>query len=311
MTEFFYNVSPSLKKLIEDVENLRRDVILTPLSPQQEMRYRFEAQVQRIYWSLSLSGNSLSRKEMIKIITMFQNKKLDPQEQDVIGYRNALRYIYQEWSVTKKMVTVKTVQTLHDIASPGRLKVSEAPIKQILDYLQAALEHPLIQASIAHIQLLRISPFTDGNGRTSRLLALLFLYKDGYDIRGLAVPEEYWRHNLTVLHQHTQNAMQSGNLTIWIEYFVQTYVHQLTKVKQALVSEQFSLEFPSIFWQLNDRQKEIIATLEQPGATITNKKVQKLFKISQITASRDLAKLASLNLLFPHGKGRSVYYTKV
>ncbi len=45
--------------------------------------------------------------------------------------------------------------------------------------------------------------------------------------------------------------------------------------------------------------------------TITNKKVQKLFKVSQITASRDLAKLASVGLLFTHGKGRSVYYTKV
>lgn len=29
------------------------------------------------------------------------------------------------------------------------------------------------------------------------------------------------------------------------------------------------------------------------------------------TASRDLAKLVTLELVFPHGRGRSTYYTKV
>jgi len=36
-----------------------------------------------------------------------------------------------------------------------------------------------------------------------------------------------------------------------------------------------------------------------------------MFKVSQITASRDLSKLGALGLLFIHGKGRSVYYTKI
>ncbi|MCX6732604.1 MAG: hypothetical protein NTV98_03635 [Candidatus Roizmanbacteria bacterium] len=48
-----------------------------------------------------------------------------------------------------------------------------------------------------------------------------------------------------------------------------------------------------------------------PGAKVSNRMVQKKFKVSQITASRDLAKLADSGLIFAIGKGRSTYYTKV
>ena len=84
---------------------------------------------------------------------------------------------------------------------------------------------------------------------------------------------------------------------------------QLEKVTYSNLSSEDYL--PNSFWQLNDRQKSILGFLENPDATITNKRVRSLFKISQITASRDLTKLANLGLLFAHGKGRSVFYTKV
>lgn len=65
------------------------------------------------------------------------------------------------------------------------------------------------------------------------------------------------------------------------------------------------------FFELNDRQKSILNMLDQPTASITNRLTQKAYKVSQITASRDLAKLTTLGFLFSHGKGRSVYYTRV
>ncbi len=64
------------------------------------------------------------------------------------------------------------------------------------------------------------------------------------------------------------------------------------------------------FFDLNERQKEIISLVDKPNSKISNKHVQKIFNVSQITASRDLAKLASLGLLFAISKGRSTFYTK-
>ena len=63
-------------------------------------------------------------------------------------------------------------------------------------------------------------------------------------------------------------------------------------------------------WRLSNRQKLIMEKLENPNIKITNREVAKMFAVSQITASRDLSKMVNLGILLPHGKGRSVYYTK-
>jgi Fic family protein len=177
--------------------------------------------------------------------------------------------------------------------------------------LQAGSENPVIQAGVAQIQLVTLAPFTDGNGRTARLLALLFLYKAGFDFRGLLVLEEYFRRDLAAFQEATESVSKNQNLTFWLEYFAKGVETQLEKALEDIASSRFKTHLPASFWNLNDRQKEILSILEQPGSTITNKKVQQLFKISQITASRDLSRLASLGLIFVNGKGRSTYYTKI
>ena len=42
--------------------------------------------------------------------------------------------------------------------------------------------HPVIIAAYLHDELVRIHPFIDGNGRTSRLLMNLYLLQKGYTI---------------------------------------------------------------------------------------------------------------------------------
>jgi Fic family protein len=43
-------------------------------------------------------------------------------------------------------------------------------------------EHPIHVAALAHLELVTIHPFVDGNGRTARLLMNLLLLKAGYPI---------------------------------------------------------------------------------------------------------------------------------
>ena len=45
--------------------------------------------------------------------------------------------------------------------------------------------HPVLMSGIAQFQLVHIHPFVDGNGRTSRLLSTLCLYRVGYDFKRL------------------------------------------------------------------------------------------------------------------------------
>jgi Fic family protein len=176
--------------------------------------------------------------------------------------------------------------------------------------LETSSENPIIQAGIAQAEILRISPFPTGNGRVSRLLSYLYLFKYGYDARGLVFFDEYLRSDLVTLRQVLERAFTTGNSTLWLEHFAKGVLVQMQKSLESINNLSFKTTLPASFWKLNDRQKEILNYLEKPDEKITNKKVQSMFKISQITASRDLAKLANLGLLFGHGKGRSRFYTR-
>lgn len=170
---------------------------------------------------------------------------------------------------------------------------------------------PVIQAAIIHIALIDLNGFSQGNGRTSRLAIYLFLYKFGYDFKGFLCLDEYFKRDLIGYRENIEAATQRNNLTLWLEYFAKGVASQLDKALGDILTEKYSTDIQKNFFELNDRQKEILSILAEPNVVISNKKVQKMFKVSQITASRDLAKLATLGLLFTYGKGRSVYYAKI
>lgn len=64
---------------------------------------------------------------------------------------------------------------------PDYLKVPELMEKLILSNENWKKFHPIIQAALLHGELVKIHPFVDGNGRTSRLLMNLDLMNHGYN----------------------------------------------------------------------------------------------------------------------------------
>lgn len=313
MSQISYSISLPLRETLQKIEVLRRDILLAVISPRKELRFRFEALLERIYWLLALpSNNPLSKNEIVKLLVDPPKKRLTVQQQDVVRLRKTLDYIIQEWLASQKPVPLKTVLFLHHLCCPGRLRVSQKPLKQCLSYFQSSNEHPVIQAGLIYSQLLTLSPFTEGNARLAQLLIYLFLYKEGFDCRGFLVLDEYFRRNLTDYQNILRQIREIGTQTLWLEDFAKAIQSQLEKtMKDINKNRGRDIDVSTSFFQLNDRQKEVLSFLENPDVTITNRQTQKLFKISQITASRDLAKLVSLGLLFTHGKGRSVYYTRV
>lgn len=53
-------------------------------------------------------------------------------------------------------------------------------MKEFIHWLHISKEHPVIIAVDAHLKLVTIHPFIDGNGRTARLLMNLLLMQAGY-----------------------------------------------------------------------------------------------------------------------------------
>lgn len=307
-----YNISPVLRDSLNRIEQIRQKILTTPLSPLIELRLKWEAMIDRIYWSMALREKTISRNEIVKILTKHGKREIKEEEKLVLKYKNGMDYIAQNWLASSDPVSPKTAVELHKRACEGDLNISEEKLKEPLNYLQANPENPVIQAATIYIQFASLKPFSRDNELITQLMSYLFLYKLGYDFRGLLVLEEYWKRDLGAQKDMIETTLITEGLTLWITYFSKAVISQLEKVSQNLSSPDFKLDYlPSFFWEISGRQKEILSILDEPKKTITNRDVQKLFKVSQITASRDLAKLASLGLLFSYGKGRSVKYAKV
>ena len=63
---------------------------------------------------------------------------------------------------------------------PDYLIVPELMGKLIINYKNWKKYHPIIRATLLHGELVKIHPFVDGNGRTSRLVMNLSLMNNGY-----------------------------------------------------------------------------------------------------------------------------------
>lgn len=87
-----------------------------------------------------------------------------------IDNENAGRY-------RRENVTIKGATHI----SPDYLKVPELMEKLILNYENCNDFHQIIKAALLHGELVKIHPFIDGNGRTSRLIMNLDLMNHGYN----------------------------------------------------------------------------------------------------------------------------------
>lgn len=311
MLNISYTISPRLSDYLFKIENLRRIILLTPLTQNRKLKLRWEATFNRLYACLALSGNSLKRSEMAKLLTQ-SKRKLRKEEQEVVNYKSALDYILQNWQGSSISIDSETIIALSKIIGSGRLSAPKEELDYLFEYLAAKQESPVIQGAIVNAELMKMQPFTNNNQVISFLASTLFLYKYGYDFRGFLAYETEWIEDYSYFKESYKLAMNAPSLTLWIEYFALSILHQLEKLDQSLQRpNQILKDFSKALWELTDRQKSILAHLDMPDVTITNRKIQKEYAVSQITASRDLAKLTNLGLLFSHGKGRSVYYTKV
>ena len=94
---------------------------------------------------------------------------------------------------------------------------------ELVDWLNHEREvYPMLVSGIAQFQLVQVHPFLDGNGRTSRLLSTLCLYRAGYDFRRLFTISQYYERDRTAFYRAIQGVRESGmDMTGWLEYFVE------------------------------------------------------------------------------------------
>ncbi len=110
-----YNLSENLRKSVQDALVLRQKILLAPIPPKVELKMRWEADLQRIYWGLSIAENPTSRPDMTKLLAYPPKKRLSQYEKDIINYKKALDFIKEEWLASPKTITPTSILDLYDI----------------------------------------------------------------------------------------------------------------------------------------------------------------------------------------------------
>lgn len=134
-----------------------------------------------------------------------------------IDNENAGRY-------RKENVTIKGATHI----PPDYLKVPELMEKLILTYNTWSEYHPIIQAALLHGELVKIHPFVDGNGRTSRLLMNLDLMNSGYN------PVIIKKESRLKYYEALDKAHITGNYTDFVKLVTELEIEMLKKYIELL-----------------------------------------------------------------------------
>jgi hypothetical protein len=319
MKNFSYSLTPTVHTNLQTIELLRRDILSTQLSPKTEMRLRFDTLVGRIQGICAFSGTPISKNDIVRELT-FSTIKSKQAATATTPLRITFAYITYEWSINTRPVTYATLETiatlLGETSKIGAIYVAELAhskdqMKNLLDFLATSKDHPIVTANVAFLQTMAIAPLGTKTAQFSFMLLFLFLYKYGYDLRSTITILPFWTHDLKTFQYTLVEAQTSGNFSKFIDFAIQQFAGELSEKRDTIPTSQLKFSATAALFTLTDRQKDILSRMDEPSVSVTNRAVQKQFGISQITASRDLARLSALGLLYPHGKGRSVYYTKV
>ena len=91
----------------------------------------------------------------------------------------------------------------------------------------------MLVSGITQFQLVHIHPFLDGNGRTSRLLSTLCLYKAGYDFKRLFTISEYYDRDRSTFYKSIQSVRDNGmDMTGWLDHFVTALETQMAELRE-------------------------------------------------------------------------------
>lgn len=169
---------------------------------------------------------------------------------------------------------------------------------QLVQWINEESEvHPVLVAALAQFQLVHIHPFVDGNGRTSRLLSTLCLYRQGYDFKRLFTISEYYDRDRRAFYAAIQGVRDRGmDHTGWLEFFCHGLATQMQEAVErgtrAIKADVMRMEF-----KLNERQLLVVERLlAQPTLTIAEYE-QICPESNRRTLQRDLKRLVELGII--------------
>lgn len=261
------------------------------------------------------------------------NLNTDPSTKEVLRYREALWNAFTKMksssdysaklaveifkTITEKKEEIRKVQVyigstdhiVYTPPSPGNILKNK--LNNLFDVaMREKAVDPLIKMAILHYQFEAIHPFTDGNGRTGRILNVLYLCKEKLIDLPVIYLSKFILDNKNKYYKHLREVTEKGSWTNWILFMLeavgQTSSLTLKKVNGIYedylsVIEKVRTKAPDIY------SHELIEVIyNQPYCKIGILEEKKI--ASRNTASKYLRRLEELGILASEIVGRETLY---
>ncbi|CAB3767601.1 Fic family protein [Paraburkholderia solisilvae] len=206
-------------------------------------------------------------------------------------------------------------QRVHFEAPPAQRL--EAEMARLLDWVNDNDDHhPVIKAGLAHLWLVTLHPFDDGNGRIARAVGDMLLAQidhSGQRFYSLSAQIQRERRGYYEILERTQRGL--SDVTTWLAWFLDN----LRRALEAALQTLDAVLAKSRFWQrmagtpLNERQSKLLnRLLDGFDGKLTSSKWAAIAKCSPDTALRDINELMAAGVLRRmDGGGRSTAYELV
>ena len=202
-------MSEDINVMLKEVDVQKEQLsALRPLPEEALKKIQDALDIEYTYESNRIEGNTLTLQETALVVNegVTISGKSMREHLEAINHAEAISYIKdiakQDIEISERTIKEIHALILHGIDRENAGRYRTVPVmisgsthmppqpylieKQMEDFIlrfkqmEAEKVHPVLIAAYLHDELVRIHPFIDGNGRTSRLLMNLYLLRHGY-----------------------------------------------------------------------------------------------------------------------------------
>lgn len=345
-------LGPEEQAALRAIERLRKQLRYSTAEPRRWVgSVRRVLAARAIQGSNSIEGYHVSVEDAIAVIE--GENPTDPRSIDaraVAGYQRAMTYVINLAQDDHFEHSAALLRSLHFMmtdyvldAWPGRWRpgpiwvrndatgeaVYTAPeaedvpglVGELVATMRADTASPaIVRAAMAHLNLVMIHPFRDGNGRMSRCLQTLVLAREKILAQELSSIEEYLGRNTAryyaVLAEVGQGSWRpSGDARPWVRFCLEAhYVQAESVLRRIRESGQMWTEIETLREAQGLPERVTAALFDATiGLQVRNSGYRALLRgwgeeISNQVATSDLRAMVNAGLLRAHGRNRGAYY---
>jgi Fic family protein len=264
---------------------------------------------------------------------------------EIQGYRQALGYVLAKGDDDDGTFDTTEIRAMHYMMlshdhtkSPGRYRKGPiyvrderrdlvgyegpdaADVPALMDALVQSLytgvnSDPVVRAAMAHLNLVMIHPFRDGNGRMARALATLVLTRSDIGEPEFSSIEEWLGANTddyysVLAHTGHVSWQPRDDAHLWLSFNLRAHHMQAQTVARRVgEAGQTWTDLDRLLAEHDLPERTMEAMFDAVlGYRVRRAGYLKRAEVTEQTATRDLAALASAGILTAYGNGRGRYY---